>query len=391
MLLAALGSFGLLRFDHTYGKAIVEAYPMFEMSPPAARSILSSIVSAMVSTTGVVFSITIVALSLASSQFGSRLIRTYRNRRTTHFTLGIFVSTSLFCILVLASIREVNDFNFVPTASVVVGMILTVICLGTLVYYIHDMSTAIQAPNVIQHSADDLDKSIQRLFPEDFGNEVPNDGQIGADESFLKSAHETLGQPAMKVSCGEVGYLQAIEDETVMAYACDNNMTVRLLIRPGDFLFRERDLAEIWIHDDETISNFEGIEDVRKQACEELNQSLIVGSERTHVQDIRYAFNELVDIAVRALSPGINDPFTAVNCVDRIHAALMLLKCRKSPSEYRLDDEGRIRVVAKPVSFDECVEGSLEVVAFYANENPMVSTRIDLAIESIERLHETVR
>lgn len=121
MVISAASAFFLVWFDVTYGTAVTEAYPVFEMSPPAARSILAAIVGAMVTSTGVVFSITIVALSLASSQFGSRLIRTYRNRKTTHFTLGIFVATSLYCILVMTTIREVNDFAFVPTTAVRYG------------------------------------------------------------------------------------------------------------------------------------------------------------------------------------------------------------------------------------------------------------------------------
>lgn len=129
---AAVAAWLLIRLDAAIDNRFVAAANWMELSPPAARSILSSIVGAIVTSTGVVFSITIVALSLASSQFGSRLIRTYRNRRSTHYTLGIFVATSLYCILVLASIRENGDYQFVPTISVATGIVLAVICLGTL-------------------------------------------------------------------------------------------------------------------------------------------------------------------------------------------------------------------------------------------------------------------
>ena len=165
MLAATIAAVVFVQFDATVGRSLLKPYPILELSPPAARSILSSIVGAIVTSTGVVFSMTIVALSLASSQFGSRLIRTYRNRRSTHFTLGIFVATSLFCILVLASIRETESHQFVPTTAVGVGILFTIVCLFTLIFYIHDISNAIQAPNVIQSSANDLDKAIARMFP----------------------------------------------------------------------------------------------------------------------------------------------------------------------------------------------------------------------------------
>lgn len=381
-----MAALGMIRFDQTWGRGIVEAYPMFEMSPPAARSILSSIVGAMVSTTGVVFSITIVALSLASSQFGSRLIRTYRNRRTTHFTLGIFVSTSLFSILVLASIREVNDYAFVPTASVIVGILLTVVCLGTLVYYIHDMSQAIQAPIVIQQSADDLDDAIERLFPQTFGKEANEAGQQGAvesepDETELKTIAKRLEAPRFVVNCKKVGYVQAIENETVMGTANEHELIVKLLIRPGDFLFQGRPIAEVYC---ETKLTGDHEEEFEENVTEALQSSLIVGPNRTHMQDIRYAFDELVDIAVRALSPGINDPFTAVNCVDRIHAALVTFRQRNTPSPYRVNEDGELRVIATPVKFKECVDGSLGVISDYTEGNPMVSRRIANALELLD-------
>ena len=381
MGLSTFMAFGMILFDKTYGQRIVETYPVLEMSPPAVRLILSSIVGAMVSTTGVVFSITIVALSLASSQFGSRLIRTYRNRRTTHFTLGIFVSTSLFCILVLASIREVSGKSFVPTASVSLGILLTVVCLATLVFYIHDMSRAIQAPNVIKHSADDLHAAIDRLFPEGFGEEVHEDAsKQQLDATAFRSIDETLSAPQFSVVCAKIGYLQAIENETVMGIANQHELTIRLLVQPGDFLFDERRSAEIICP---TTLNDEELERLKDSVGQAIRQSLIVGSERTHIQDIRHAFDELVDIAVRALSPGINDPFTAVNCVDRIHAALMILRKRKMPSAYRLNDEGELRVIAEPVSLEECIDGSLGVISHYAADSPMVSVRVARAMASL--------
>lgn len=381
LVVVTCAAFGLIHFDKIYGQVMVTAFPMFEMSPPAARSILSSIVGAMVSTTGVVFSITIVALSLASSQFGSRLIRTYRNRKTTHFTLGIFVSTSLFCILVLSSIREVDDYRFVPTTSVVVGILLTVVCLGTLVYYIHDMSMAIQAPNVIQHSADDLDLAIDRLFPESFGERGPGEECQDSDNPLHATLKDRVNRPCFSFKSSQVGYLQAIENETLMKVANDENIIIRLLIRPGDFLGRDREVVEVWRI---ARSADDDLNRLKETVCSAIENCLIVGAARTHIQDIRHAFDELVDIAVRALSPGVNDPFTAVNCVDRIHSALVVLQDRKIPSAYRFNDEGELRIIAQPVGVDECIEGSLGMIENYASKDPLVADRIKAVKQVLE-------
>lgn len=382
MIAAAVGALLMVSLDNKVDKAIISAFPIFEMSPPAARSILSSIVGAMISATGVVFSMTIVALSLASSQFGSRLIRTYRSRRSTHFTLGIFVSTSLYCILVLTCIREVNDYVFVPTLSVGLGIVLTVICLSTLIYYIHDMSYAIQASSVIDKSAEDLHASMQRLFPIKLGQEVDQAevADENAKEALLKTYEEELGDSLWTAKCDRVGYVQAIENESVMALACEHALVVRLKLQPGDFIHQDCDLAEIY-----RATDHEPSEDLdHDKISHELCDSLIVGSNRTPTQDIRYAFNELVEVAVRALSPGINDPFTAINCVDRISAALHELKSCKTASAYRVDEDSDLRVIAEPIPFDVCLENSLGVIEHYASDSPMVKKRVAMALSELK-------
>lgn len=371
MVSATVGAFLLVALDARFDAAITSAMPIIEMSPPAARSILSSIVGAMISATGVVFSITIVALSLASSQFGSRLIRTYRGRRSTHFTLGVFVSTSLYCILVLTCIREVEDFSFVPKLAVGVGIILTVICLATLIYYIHDMSYAIQASSVIDKSAKDLDGLIDRMYPSNIG-EPPDD----------PSVNKEFTNRIWTAECDRVGYVQAIEDESVMSLATDYDIQIHLRVHPGDFVYEGRELSEIYAETVDRIIDGETKEKINEKLC----KCLIIGNNRTPSKDLRYAFNELVEVAVRALSPGINDPFTAINCVDRIHAALQSLKKATPPSPQRLDNNGVVRVIATPVTFELCLETSLGLIDHYAEENPMVKARIKKALASLEKI-----
>lgn len=362
----------MIDLDSRIDEAIVTAFPIFKLSPSAARSILSSIVGAMISATGVVFSMTIVALSLASSQFGSRLIRTYRSRRSTHFTLGIFVSTSLYCILVLTSIRD-TGYVFVPTVAVGVGILLTVICLSTLIYYIHDMSYAIQASSVIDKSASDLHAATQRLFPEKIGEKKDQrDREKEANEEAAnKQIEDSFSDPLWTIKCDCVGYVQAIENESVMAFAREQNLVVHLLLRPGDFIYEGSALAKVYAASDAGDLDIE-----QESVNKELRNSLIVDNNRTPTEDIRYAFDELTEVAVRALSPGINDPFTAVNCVDRILAALRELKDCETPSRYRADEDGILRVIADPVPFETCLENSLGVVEHYARDSPMVLQRI---------------
>ena len=374
MLLASAGSCVLIALDSKFGGALTDSSPIFEMSPSAARSILSSIVGAMISATGVVFSMTIVALSLASSQFGSRLVRTFRTRRSTHFTLGIFVSTSLYCILVLAAIRDTGE-EFVPTLSVFTGILLTIVCLATLIYYIHNISYAIQASSVVDRSAIDLHAAMNRLFPDRMGESGVTEDRRQFDGSVDTEDLDRelqLGDPLWTTTCDQVGYLQTIEDEFVMAFAKKQQLIFRLLVQPGDFIYPGTELAKVFDSSDRDATKDVDREVIDKEIC----KHLIVGSNRTPTQDVRYAFNELTEVAVRALSPGINDPFTAINCVDRILAALHELKKCKIPSRYRLDDQGDLRVIADPIEFDCCLEKSLGVIEHYAKDSPMVEERI---------------
>ena len=371
MVVAVVAAIGLVQFDATVGLSLLDSYSILNLSPPAARSILSAIVGAIVTSTGVVFSMTIVTLSLASSQFGSRLIRTYRNRRSTHFSLGIFVATSLYCILVLTCIRETENYSFVPITAVGVGIVLTIVCLTTLVFYIHDISNAIQAPNVIQSSALDLDKAIDRIFPSQIGEPI--------DEASDKTAHQPteLGKPELAIDSDRVGYVHSVENDTILTLAQKHEIVIGLQVKPGDFVYETCQIAEVF-SPGSTLSELdeEALEDLRQdvRAC------LIVGFNRTPKQDVRYAFNELVEIAVRALSPGINDPYTAITCIDRIQAALVQVKQRKTPSAYRMDEESNaLRVIVSPVTLEDCIDESLGMIEGYVDGNPKVKARLKQA------------
>ena len=375
MLAATVAAFGIVQFDATVGQTLLEEYTVLNLSPPSARSILSAIVGAIVTSTGVVFSMTIVALSLASSNFGSRLIRTYRNRRSTHFTLGIFVGTSLFCILVLACIRETENYNFVPVTAVGVGILLTIICLTTLVFYIHDISNAIQAPNVIQSSALDLDRAIDRLFPSQIGEP---DGDAASNSSPQSI---DLNKSVISIDSDRVGYVQKIENETIMDLAIEHEIVIKLEVQPGDFVYETCQIAEVFAA---STSMAELVGDALEDFKQKVRDCLSVGFNRTPKQDIRYAFNELVEIAVRALSPGINDPYTAITCIDRIQAALFDLKHRNAPSSHRIDEESNVlRVIADPVTLEDCIDESLGMIAGYVEGNPKVKARLQKAFDDL--------
>ena len=175
---------------------------------------------------------------------------------------------------------------------------------------------------------------------------------------------------------------------------------IKLAVRPGDFLFEKIVVVEIFYSGKDSLEDVSSENmldrnnpvnatskdqsDVTEKISKGICDSLIVGAERTHVQDVRHAFDEVVDIAVRVVSPGINDPFTAINCVDRIWAALATLQDRQIPDPRRFDENGVCHVLATPINVDECIEGSLGMIQNHATDSPLVLRRIEQVLESLD-------
>ena len=330
--------------------------------PEGAREVLSAIASSMITVAGVTFSITIVALTLASQQFGPRLLRNFMRDRGNQVVLGTFIATFTYSLIVLRTIRS-DGTEFVPHLSVTLGIALALASLGVLIYFIHHAAVSIQAPEVIAMVAADLTEGIDRLFPETLGRPPAE-----AEHDFRPEAVGRFEREAETIPCPATGYLQSIENDRLMALADENNLVFLLPCRPGDFMIEGNKLIHVKPCADEKIAD-------KVQDC------FIFGDERTHLQDIQFTIHQLVEVAVRALSPSINDPITAINCIDRLAAALCRLARRSMPSAYRHDDQGRLRIlVARPVRFGELVDGAFNLIRQHARSSAAVTLRLLEAI-----------
>ena len=336
-------------------------YPAWiETTTDAARTTLSAIVGAVMTVTGTVFSITIVTLSLTSQQYGPRLLRTFMHDLTTQLTLGVFLSTGLYCLLVLKSVDGAEQSIEAPHLSVALALSMGVLSMIMLIAFFHHIAMLIQAPSVIEAVAADLDDAIERLFPERIGD-PPGDQTLAAAQEQLAIFDEN--SRLLRSRCE--GYIQAIDAEGLLHWATEDDLKIRLRRRPGDFLCREEPLADLW-----------GGGDAIDRIEERLNEAVIVGRRRTPRQDVECAVDELVEVAVRSLSPGINDPFTAVNCIDRLTAALARLAQRKTPSPLRCDARGTLRVVARPVEFTAVLDAALNQIRQNGRRSVAVTIRL---------------
>ncbi|WP_250655578.1 DUF2254 domain-containing protein [Alkalimarinus coralli] len=351
----------------------------YEVGPEGARMVLSTIATSMITVAGVVFSITIVALTLASSQFGPRMLRNFMKDKGNQTVLGMFISTFIYCLLVLRAVHTSGGEDFVPNLSVTFALILSLTNVGVLIYFIHHISASIQAEQVVASVYHELDAHIDLFFPQTLSD---NEDANSEGKNSENNNCDTPNEPPLDIShyhghtirSDQSGYLQAIDDATLFDIAKENDLIIRLPYRPGCFVSLGSCLFAI-------MSKDKGAVDDELQTS--ISNALILGSHRTPEQDIEFTVNQLVEIAVRALSPGINDPFTALACIDRLGTALCRLSNRAFPSANLYDDEYNLRVITKPITFAGITNAAFDQIRQYGLSSVAVSIRLMETLTSI--------
>ena len=331
-----------------------EYTPWLKTTPAAAGRTLSAFGGAIATASGVVFSTTIVVLSLTSQQFGPRLLRTFLADRVTQLTLGAFVGTSLYCLLVMRVIREVEGNPVAPDLSVAVATLASVLTLFQLIIFIHHIAVKIQAPEVLRAVASDLEDAIDRLFPERLGE--------GPDQKAEPKEPPALEGDSVRAESD--GYLQAIDSDRLMSLASKHDLVLELPCRPGEFVPR-----------DEPIAFVRPVNKMSNELQSEIAECFVLGSRRTPRQDVECSIWELVEVAVRALSPGINDPFTAMLSLDYLGASIGRLAGRQMPSGLRYDEKGTLRIVAKPATFESACDAAFNQIRQYGRGHADVTIR----------------
>lgn len=361
---AVLLAFSLVTLDGALGKEALSGWAWFYTGgPDGARSLLSAVAGSVIGVAGTTFSITIAALALASSQFGPRLLRNFVRDRGNQVVLGTFIATFTYCLVVLRTIRGLDDVEFVPHIAVTVGVLLALASIGVLIYFIHHIAVTIQVDHIVESIGSELGAAIDRLYPEEVG--------YGADEfASQAAAHDGeapdwLLQDARGVVARSGGYIQFIDTQKILALALKRDVIVQLPYRPGHYVVEGDDLAQVYPAarvDDDLVRA--------------LNDAVALGYQRTQQQDIEYAIDQLVEVAVRALSPGINDPFTALTCINQLGEALCRLAERELPGSRRYDQHGHLRVLTNPPTFPSLVNGALDQIRQYGSSSAAVLIRL---------------
>jgi uncharacterized membrane protein len=365
----------LIETDSTGGDRWLTQWPrLFGAGPDGARQLLSTLAGSMMTVMGITFSMTLVALALASSQYTSRILRNFMRSRVTQVTLGIFAGIFVYCLIVLRTIRGgVGEAEFVPGVAVFFAFVMALGGVGVLIYFIHHIASSIQASSIIASVAEETMAAVARLFPERLGHEPDEDDD---QDQVLRALKERTWRA---VPARMDGYIQNVDNDGLLRLARDRKTIVRMECGIGEFVVRDSALASLALEeppDQETIAA--------------LNASFSISSYRTVDQDPAFGVRQIVDMALKALSPGVNDTSTAVICVDYLTAILARLAPRRFPALRRYE-ESELRVISMAPTFENLLLEAFDQIRRNAEGNVSVMSRMLGALDAIASLTDSPR
>jgi uncharacterized membrane protein len=354
-VLAIGASQGLLGLDRWLLQANVELLWLRETGGPGgARALLSTVAGSMITVAGVSFSTILVALSLTSSQFGPRLLRGFLRDRGNQAVLGTFIATFVYCLLVLRSVPIEADSEHIPQLSLMVAMGLALASVFVLIWFIHHAATSIQASSVIEVAGAELDEAIRQTFPSREGDE-----SVWAGSDIEDLLPEDFEESAREVAAPASGYVQEVDTNTLVALAQERDWFVQLLHDRGGFVAEGQPLARVPVELDEST-------------VEALAACVVLDVARASSRDVVRGVSQLTEVAVRALSPGINDPFTAIAALRRLGQSLALLGVRRLPTSTFYDSEGSLRLVMPSPAIPELLHLAFDPIRHYGCRDPLV-------------------
>ena len=337
-----------------------------------AGQVLGVIAGSMITITGVVYSMTLVALSLAASQYGAKLLRQFMKARPNQVVLGVFIGTFIYSMLVLRMVNlSYGDLHgFVPHIATHVAIAAAVFGLACLIYFIHAMSRAMQAEALIAAVAGELDAAVTRWTPA----AVPPENREEAEEAECSPGLAAVSLP-LSVRASRSGYVQSIDHPALARLCGEHDLFCQVLLQPGAFVIEEQIMVRYGAATAGAVAGAPG-----EIPLPQFGDTVIIGSVPTPVQDIEYSIDQLVQLALRALSPGINDPMTAMTCVDWLVSSLVKIGRRAAlPRSYR-DSRGVVRVMARPATCDELADRALDPIRQYGCDAPQ------LTLHAVDRL-----
>jgi uncharacterized membrane protein len=330
-------------------------------TPGEMRSALLSMAGTVLATAGVVFTLLTLPLSTVAAQYGSRLLRLFLGDRTTQFVLGMFVATFVYCIAAALSIPPADVAPESPQLTASLGVYLMLATFATLILLVQHISTMLQAPNIAAAAGVEL----QNVVSAEISNEVTSgdegsgrlDARPNSEDAPIALA-EIDGYP---IRARSTGYIQFVDPDTLLTLAREKDLIIRLLRRPGHYIWSGAVVALVSPADR-----------VDEQLDKLIRRAFQVGNGRTPTQDIEYAVNQLTEMAVRAMSPAINDPFTAMTCLDHVGYGLMEFIRQGRKGSHYYDRDGKLRLVLEPVTLEVLLDAAFDMLRHASCDNASV-------------------
>ncbi len=328
--------------------------------PGVAQVILGDIATSIMTVVSIVFAILLMTLTLASMQFSPRILISFSRDRTTQWTLGIFLGTFCYCMAALPAARSMPK-PFAPVGTIVGAMFLAVTCVGWLLYFIHHISHAISVNYIIDRIAAETEIVIDQIMP------------VALKPSIMEAAGS-----AGSIKWGAVilnnqsGYIRYIDTRRLFQLARDYRIKIKLLRRVGHFV--PAGIPFIQVDREERLP---------AEAIPQFRNAFDVGPSRTLQQDTEFGVLQIVDIALRAISPAVNDPSTAINCIDQLSRILIRFASRQAPAPILYDLPGEIRVIVPWITFEGLLESAFEQIRQYSIHDAAVCLRLLRALGDI--------
>jgi len=324
-------------------------------SPSELRGYLFAMATTVLTTAGVVFTLLILPLSTVASQYGSRLIRVFLGDRTTQIDQGMFVATFTYCIFSAMGIPPAEVEPDGPQITTTMGLYLLIVAFASLILLIQHISTMLQAPNIAATAGVELLGVVRETNqPEtQVGEYQRQTARIPPDSLIMAEARP--------VRANKPGYIQYVDPEHILPLAEKKDIVIRIVPKPGAFVRSGMVIAQVWPADrvDNDLDN-------------EIRNTFHLGNQRTPTQDVEYAVNQLTEIAVRAMSPAINDPFTAMTCLDYIGDGLALFAKKGAINPNISDSHGNLRLIFEPVTFNELLSAAFDMLRHASADNASI-------------------
>ena len=363
------------RIDH---EALERLPRLFGAGASGSRDMLSTIAGSVITVTGVTFSITIAALALASGQYTPRVLRTFMADRSNQVVLGTFVGVYAYCLVVLRTIRGGDEGTFIPSVAVLAGFLLALVSVGVLIFFIHHIASALQASTILDRVRHATERAINDLFPDTVGDAVDEDAE-SAEATRARADFTWTNIPAKRT-----GYIQSVDTDGLLSFSRDHQVIVRMEHAVGEFVTGGVPLVSVARSSAPDADHAFPVGDVPQDVVDSANSLFTINAHRTVEQDAAFGFLQISDIALKALSPGINDTTTAVHCVDHLGALLACVAQRRIAPRARGEDS-ELQVIARGPTFEGLVSLALDDVRRNAKGNVTVLGRLFDAIETTSR------